>query len=74
MDFVINGRKALINGKQLLIQLLSGFIQADVVILAGKQRIADLIFPVRQCFYRKAMQSYVFFLPLWQCYWFAPAE
>lgn len=36
MDFVINGREALINGKQLLIQLLSRFIQTDVVIFAGK--------------------------------------
>ena len=50
MDFVINGREALINGKQLLIQLLSCFIQADVVIFAGKQRIADLIFQCSNAF------------------------
>ena len=42
MDFVINSRETLINREQFLIELLPGFIQADVVIFAGKQRIAAL--------------------------------
>lgn len=61
MDFVINGREALINGKQLLIQLLSGFIQADVVIFTGKQRIADLIFQCGNAFAKRRCGHVYFF-------------
>lgn len=50
MDFVINSRETLINREQFLIELLPGFIQADVVIFAGKQRIADLIFQCGNAF------------------------
>ena len=61
MDFVINGRKALINGKQLLIQFLSGFIQTDVVIFAGKQRIADLILQCGNAFTERRCGHMYFF-------------
>jgi len=36
MDFIINRRKSLINREQFLIQFLSGFIEADIIIFAGK--------------------------------------
>lgn len=61
IDFIINGREALVDGKQLLIQLLSGFIQADVVIFTGKQRIADLIFQCSNAFTERRCGHMYFF-------------